>query len=72
VYIYELGCELTIQDIMPYCFYLKKREKNKNKKEEKKEREKKAKRGKKKMNLNKRHNRLNSFISCGECFVVRD
>jgi len=36
VYIYELGCELTIHDIMPYCFNLKKKREKKKKRENKK------------------------------------
>ena len=38
---YEFGCELTIQDIMPYCFYLKKIKKQENKSKSKKEKRKK-------------------------------
>jgi len=41
MYIYELGHELPIHDIMPYCFSLKKnREKNENKRKQKKRKKK--------------------------------
>jgi len=35
VYIYEFSCEFTIEDIMPYCFYLKKKIEGKREKEKK-------------------------------------
>jgi len=65
---YEFGCELTIQHVMAYCFYLKKKCK-KTKKLIKKSKRKKVKTRKEWKKMNKRQIQLISF-SYEENFVV--